>query len=166
MTSNILIIGTGSQAACNIAGLASELPHNIMVILTRSASRFITNDTLRNVGSVTKILDDCSPQVSRLPNHIWASEFADLIIVYPASAGFLGKMANGLALDLASTVILATDPTRTLVYPSMNQTMWSHPAVVQNVKVLNKAGFIIFASRSGQAPAVDEVAGEANRIVN
>ena len=165
MASNLVVIGTGSQAACNIAGLASELPHNIVVILTEAALRFITKDTIRNVGNVEIVLDDQSPQMAKLPNHIWASEFADLTVVYPASAGFIGKMANGLALDVASTVILASEPTKVLVYPSMHQKMWEHPGVVENMKTLGRAGFIVSASRNGQAPAVDVVVAEVNRII-
>ena len=165
MALNLVVIGTGSQAACNIAGLASELPHTIVVILTEAALRFITKDTVRNVGNVEIVLDDQSPQVAKLPNHIWASEFADLTVVYPASAGFIGKMANGLALDMASTVILASDPAKVLVYPSMHQKMWEHPGVVENMRALGRAGFIVPASRNGQAPAVDVVVDEVNRIL-
>src|SRR5688572_21564016 len=107
----VVIVGSGSQAASNIPGVSSEFARlsgsKPIVVLTRAAKRFVTKDAIINVGGAAQVFDDASPQLASVPNHILLAQTASLVIVYPTSAGFLGRVANGLASDLASTMIIA-----------------------------------------------------------
>ncbi len=86
--------------------------------------------------------------------HIELSRDADLVVIAPATADLLGKMANGLANDLASTILMATDK-RVLVAPAMNVRMWEHPATQRNVAVLKGDG-VLFAGPTEGAMACGE----------
>jgi len=80
--------------------------------------------------------------------HIELSRVADLVVVAPATADLMAKMANGLAGDLASTLLLATDK-RVLVAPSMNVRMWLHPATQRNVRQLETDGVLRVGPNEG-----------------
>ena len=80
--------------------------------------------------------------------HIQLSRDADLLVVAPATANILARMAAGLADDLAATVLLATDK-RVLVAPAMNVRMWTHPATVANVETLRKRGITFIGPNDG-----------------
>ena len=80
--------------------------------------------------------------------HIELSRSADIILVAPASADFLSKMAQGICDDLATTILLATD-TPVLVAPSMNVRMWHHPATQRNMHAINSDGIFTIGPNEG-----------------
>src|SRR5699024_2162540 len=80
--------------------------------------------------------------------HIQLSRNADLVVVAPATADLLAKMAHGLADDLASTLLLATDK-RVLVAPAMNVRMWHHPATQRNLRTLREDGILFVGPKDG-----------------
>ena len=158
----VLIIGSGSQSACNITGLcaaiAERMQRPVNVVLTESARRFVTEDTLRNVGGAQHVLTEDSVQLTATPNHIWLSARCCCVVVYPASAGFIGKMANGLALDLASTILLAAHAKPIFVFPSTNPEMWANPLVKRNIAALESCHFNVYRTGDGLAPDVESAA--------
>ncbi len=165
----ILVIGSGSIAAANLAGLVFELKEKfkrqVVVILSASAKKFVTLDTLIHLGKADLVLLDDSPSVTDLPNHIWASENAAAVLVYPASAGFIGKMANGMALDLASTTILCCCELPILIVPSMNKKMWDNPFVQKNIDALGSAEMKIAATDHGLAPPVNIIQEQFKQLL-
>ena len=147
----LLIIG-GGIAAYKSLELIRELKrrgHDSRGILTQAGAHFITP---LSVASLTG--DVCYSDLFSLTDeaemgHIELSRDADLIVVAPATADLIGKMANGLANDLASTTLLATDK-RILIAPAMNVRMWLHPATQRNVETLRGDGVAIVGPDSGE----------------
>lgn len=137
----ILLIITGSIASYKIMDLIRLLKksnYDVTCILTKSAAEFITpllvsslsgNKTYHDLFSVEDELD---------MGHINLSRQADLIVVAPASANFIAKMANGIGDDLASTTLLAANKD-IIIAPAMNEKMWQHPKTTQNLSNLKKS---------------------------
>jgi phosphopantothenoylcysteine decarboxylase/phosphopantothenate--cysteine ligase len=158
-TPRILLIITGGIAAYKCLELirrARDRGIAVRCVMTKAAQRFITPlsvGALTNDRVFTELFD---LNDEREIGHIRLSREADLIVVAPASADFLAKMAGGHADDLATSVLMATDKP-VLVAPAMNPRMWAHPATIRNVATL-KADGISFIG-----PAIGEMAesGEA-----
>ncbi len=158
MTRILLIIGGGIAAykCLDLVRRLRERGYAVRVVMTKAAAEFITPlavGALTNERVFTELfdLDD-----EREIGHIRLSRDADLLVVAPATADLIAKMANGLANDLASTVLLATDKP-VIVAPAMNPKMWLHPATQRNVATLVSDGVTVIG------PAVGEMAerGEA-----
>jgi len=143
---NILLIITGSIAAIKTPDLvrkAKEQGHNITCVLTKSASNFVTPMSLAYLSG-NKVYDQMfSANDESGMAHISLSRDNDVIIIAPASADFLAKMANGFCDDLASTIYMASDKP-VIVAPAMNTKMYEHPATKRNIAQLKKdsVGFI------------------------
>lgn len=136
----VLLCVTGGIACYKSADLASRLVQagaGVTVAMTEAAMQFVAPLTFQTLtarkvfSSMWQSTDDYSSQ------HISLTERADLMIVAPATANFIGKMAGGLADDLVSTLaISASGACPILIAPAMNDRMWSSPAVQENVKKL------------------------------
>lgn len=141
----ILLGVTGSIAAYKAADLCSQLGKlgaEIHVVLTQAASQFVGDATFRALTR-NPVLQDVfdEPHAKRIA-HIDLAQSADLVLVAPASADILAKMAHGFADDMLSTCLLATpSSTPLLVAPAMNTVMWDHPATQANLLALeHRAG--------------------------
>ena len=142
---NTIILGvTGSIAAYKAAELTSLLVKrgaDVHVIMTADALEFITPlafKTLSRHPVITNLYDE---EEGWKPTHISLADEADLLLVAPATANTIAKMALGLANDALSCVALALNPkAKVLVAPAMNGKMWLHPATQQNVKTLKDRG--------------------------
>lgn len=149
--SNVLIGITGCIAAYKAASLIREFRKNnfgVKAILTKNGSEFITPLTLRTLSGekvYTSLFDDENEYSTE---HIALSEWADMLVIAPASANIIGKMANGIADDLLSTEYLAFSKP-VLVVPSMNFRMYSHPAVQRNIAVLRERGVEVMEPDEG-----------------
>lgn len=137
----LLIVGGGISAykAPELVRALDKRGIGCRVILTQAGSQFVTPLTL---ASLTK--DDVHQELFNLTHeakmgHIELSRSADLVLVAPATADLIGKVAHGLANDLASTALLATDKP-VLMAPAMNVRMWEHPAVQRNLATLRADG--------------------------
>lgn len=137
----LLIVGGGISAykAPELVRALDKRGIGCRVILTQAGSQFVTPLAL---ASLTK--DDVHQELFNLTHeakmgHIELSRSADLVLVAPATADLIGKVANGLANDLASTALLATDKP-VLMAPAMNVRMWEHPAVQRNLATLRADG--------------------------
>ena len=148
----ILLIITGGIAAYKSLSLIRDIQKEggaVQAILTAGATNFVTPlsvAALTGHKALTALFD--LTQETEI-GHIEVSRSADLIVVAPASADFIAKMANGLADDLASTSVLATD-TSILVAPAMNVRMWEAPATRRNVQTLGEDGVGFVGPVSGE----------------
>lgn len=145
MTKQILLGVTGSISAYKSADIANELTKKgylVDVLMTKSAQEFITPLTLQSLTKRmvhTDVMNEPNP--SKI-NHIELTKPADLFLVAPATANIIGKLANGLADDLISTVALALPSDRTkLIAPAMNTNMYTHPLVQKNLDTLKNIGY-------------------------
>jgi phosphopantothenoylcysteine decarboxylase/phosphopantothenate--cysteine ligase len=138
----ILLIISGGIAAFKSLDLMRRLRDEgvrVVPVLTKAAQEFVTPLSVSALSAEKVYTDLFNLTDEAEMGHIELSRMADLVVVSPATADLLGKMANGLANDLASTLLLATD-TPVLVAPSMNVRMWEQPAVQRNVATLHCDG--------------------------
>lgn len=142
---------TGGIAAYKAADLTSRLVQagaDLDVILTESAERFITPVTFEAILHKSAY---CSlwDRREKTPNHISLSERADLLVVAPATANMIAKMAHGLADDLLSCTLLATRAP-ILIAPAMNDNMFAHPATQANLQTLQARGVSTIGPEEGR----------------
>ncbi len=140
-----IVLGiTGSIAAYKAADLASQLVkqgHDVHVVMSRSATEFITPLTLQTLTRQPVLVSLEDEKQSWKPGHIELADQADLFLVAPASANVLAEFANGLAPDPLTSIYLALPRTTpTLIAPAMNGKMWQHPATLRNVEQLKQDG--------------------------
>ena len=140
---NIVLGVSGSIAANKAVDLASQLSkegHRVDVVLTRDAQEFVKSlpfRTLTRRPVVTSLYDEDETGVT----HIRFADNADLMLVAPATANTIAKLANGFADDALGCVALALNPgVPVLVAPAMNGKMWQHPATQTNVQMLRERG--------------------------
>ena len=147
----ILLIVSGGIAAykaIELVRLIRKSGGHVTCVLTKGGAQFVTPLTLQAI-SENKVFEDIfSLSDENEMGHIQLSRAADLVVVAPASADLLAKMAAGLADDLASTVLLATDKT-VLVAPAMNVRMWGHPATLANMATLRARGVAVIGPDEG-----------------
>ncbi|UYZ68794.1 bifunctional phosphopantothenoylcysteine decarboxylase/phosphopantothenate--cysteine ligase CoaBC [Moraxella bovis] len=158
---NILLAITGGISAYKSAILARLLiksGHQVRVMMTPSACEFITPLTFQALTGNevhTELLD---AQAEKGMGHIELAKWADLVVIAPASANTIGKLANGLADNLVTNVILATTAP-VMLAPAMNQAMWGNAIVQDNLAKLARFGFTIIAPDSGEQACGDVGAG-------
>ena len=152
----LLIIGGGVEAfkSLTLIRILRERGASVVPVITRAGQEFVTPLSASALAAGKVYTDLFSLTDEAEMGHIELSRDADLVVVAPATADLLGKMANGLADDLASTLLLATDK-RVLVAPAMNVRMWEHPAVQRNVATLMSDG-VLFAGPVEGAMACGE----------
>jgi phosphopantothenoylcysteine decarboxylase/phosphopantothenate--cysteine ligase len=137
----LLIVGGGIAAykALELVRRLRERGAAVRVVLTEGGSHFVTPLSFAVLSGEKAFTDLFDLKDEAEIDHIQLSREADLVVVAPATADLLAKMANGLANDLASTVLMATDKS-VLVAPAMNVRMWEHPATSRNIAVLRADG--------------------------
>ena len=146
----LLVIGGGIAAykALELIRRLRERGARVRVVMTAAAKAFITPLSAAALSG-DKVYDDLFSLTDEAEmGHIELSREADLVVVAPATADLLARMAHGLANDLAATALLATDK-KTLVAPAMNLRMWLHPATQRNVGVLRQDGVLFVGPDDG-----------------
>jgi phosphopantothenoylcysteine decarboxylase/phosphopantothenate--cysteine ligase len=141
----ILLIVSGGIAAykaLELIRLATKAGYGVTCVLTKAGAQFVTPLSLQALSEAKVYTDLFSLTDESEMGHIELSRAADLVVVAPATADILAKMAGGLADDLASTLLLATDK-RVLVAPAMNVRMWEHAATQANMKLLESRGVLV-----------------------
>lgn len=161
MKQKILFIMTGSIScykACEaIAKLRNK--YTVQVVMTKAATQFVGPMTLEALTGLP-VLTETFEQGKAL-HHISEVRNADLIMVAPATANFVGKMAQGICDDLASTMIAAHDFKKPIIVaPAMNTFMWENPANKENVEKLKKRGFFILEPAEGILACGEEGKGK------
>jgi phosphopantothenoylcysteine decarboxylase/phosphopantothenate--cysteine ligase len=147
----LLIVGGGIAAykACELVRLIRKAGGSVRCVLTAGGAQFVTPMTLAALSEqqVYTSLWDLKGETEM--GHIQLSREADLIVICPATADLLAKMAAGIADDLATTLLLATDK-KVLAAPAMNVRMWQHEATRRNVERLRADGIIIVEPDEGE----------------
>jgi phosphopantothenoylcysteine decarboxylase/phosphopantothenate--cysteine ligase len=160
----ILLGITGSIAAfkaCDTVRILRDCGAEVRVVLTQGAENFVTKTTLETISGspvLTGFWGSVEMAQNQGTHHIDTARWADLILVAPATAHFIGKAANGLADDLLSTEILAFRGPL-LIAPAMNPAMFSHPAVQENLNRLKARDVQILGPISGRTSCGEEGLG-------
>ena len=146
----LLVIG-GGIAAYKILELVRRLREqdvSVNAVMTEAAKRFVTPLSVASLAGA-RVFDDLFSLTDETEiGHIQLSRAADLVVVAPATADLIAKMAQGLASDLASTLLLATDK-KILVAPAMNLRMWLHPSTQRNLALLRLDGVLFVGPEEG-----------------
>lgn len=146
----LLVVGGGIAAykACELVRLIRKGGGSVTCVLTRGGQQFVTPMSLAALSEnqVYTNLFDLKNEAEM--GHIQLSREADLVVVCPATADLLAKMANGIADDLATTLILATDKP-VMAVPAMNVRMWEHEATQRNIGLLKAAGVTVLHPDKG-----------------
>jgi len=153
MSKNIVLGVTGSIAAYKAADLTSQLTRqgcDVHVIMTADALRFITPLAFKTLSRHPVVTDLYDEEEGWKPTHIKLADEADLLLIAPATANTVAKLAFGIADDALSCVALALNPkARLLLAPAMNGKMWLHAATQQNVATLKSRGAELIGPEEG-----------------
>ncbi len=131
--------GIGAYKAVEVVRGLQKQGHDVQVIMTRSAKRFVGPLTFEAITRHAVISSQWQPGANADIEHISIASSADLLLIVPATANVIGKFANGIADDFLSSMYLAT-PAPVLMAPAMNTNMFAHPAVVRNLGILSDRG--------------------------
>ena len=157
----ILLVITGGIAAyksLELIRLIRKSGASVRCILTDGGAKFVTALSVASLSGDQCYTDLWSLKDEAEMGHIRLSREADLVVVAPASANMIAKMAHGLADDLASTALLATDKP-VLIAPAMNIEMWAHPAVQANIRILQAFGILQIGPGTGDTACGETGAG-------
>ena len=162
-TKKTIIVGiTGGIASFKSASLASQLKQkgfNVHVVMTKNATKFITPLTLQALSGNHVTVDTFEENIPDVINHIHLADIADLIIVSPATANFIAKMAHGLADNMLSNILLAAK-CKVLICPAMNVNMYHNPITQRNITILKELGIHFLDPISGHLACGYEAEGK------
>ncbi|MBO7482394.1 MAG: hypothetical protein J6U17_00720 [Kiritimatiellae bacterium] len=148
-----IVVGvTGSIAAYKAAELVRLFVKNgdeVHVVMTSAACEFVSPLTFRTLSRNPVLVDQCAEPAEWRPEHVSLAEMADLVVVAPATANTIAKMAHGIADNLLAATLLATRA-QIAVAPAMNCGMWANPATQENVATLVKRGVLVIHPREGE----------------
>jgi len=139
---NVLLGITGGIAAYKAADLASKLRQNglnVTAVMTAAARQFVTARTFQYITGNPVVVSLWEPAGGFDPDHVAISEAASVAVVAPATANIIGKLANGIADDALSTILMAFDGPL-IIAPAMNTQMYNNPAVQRNLQILRERG--------------------------
>jgi phosphopantothenoylcysteine decarboxylase / phosphopantothenate---cysteine ligase len=146
--------GIAAYKSCELVRRLRDLGAQVRVVMTENATRFVTPTTFQALSGEPVRVSLWDESAEAAMGHIELARWADAIVIAPASANFLARLAQGFADDLLSTLCLATDrPIH--VAPAMNRLMWANPATQANMTVLRGRGVHVIGPGSG-----DQACGE------
>jgi len=150
--------GIAAYKAAELVRLLGKQGADVQVAMTEGATHFVTATTFQALSGKPVYMDQWDARMPNAMAHIDLSRQADLILVAPASADFLARVAHGMADDLLATMVLARD-CPLLVAPAMNRQMWENPATQRNVAQLHADGVQILGPASGEQACGEVGAG-------
>lgn len=148
---NILLGVSGGIAAYKACALTSKLTQagaNVRVMMTRNASEFVSPLTFQALSRNPVYIDTFDEKNPQKIAHIDVADWADIAIIAPATANIIGKLANGIADDMLSTTLLATQAD-VYIAPAMNVHMYAHPAVMKNMNQLDEWNYFFIEPGAG-----------------
>ncbi len=163
---NIIVGVTGGIAAyksCELVRGLIKKDSSVQVVMTKNATEFITPLTLQTLSGKKVAINTFDPDWESEIGHITLADNADLIVVAPATASFIGKVASGIADSLLSTIILATKAP-IILCPAMNVNMYENPVVQDNIIKLIERGFIVMEPGVGDLACGWEGKGRLPKI--
>ena len=153
---------TGGIAAYKAADLASRLikeGHVVDVVMTKNATEFVQPLTFQTITNSPVYLDSFAPIEDFSVEHISLAKRANIVLIAPATANVIGKIACGIADDLLTTVVMAAHYCSLVICPAMNTMMWSNPFVKDNIASLSRRGWDVVGPGTGMLACGDEGAG-------
>lgn len=153
---------TGSIAAYKIANLASmlsKLNADIHVLMTENATQFINPITFETLTGHKCLIDTFDRNFQYSVEHVALAKQADVVLVAPASANVIGKIAGGIADDMLTTTVMAC-PCRKIVAPAMNTNMYENSIVQENLEKLKRHGYVVITPDTGLLACRDVGAGK------
>ncbi len=157
----VLLGISGGVAAYKSAELVRRLKErgaDVRVVMTRAAQAFITPLTLQALSGQPVRTDLLSPEAEAGMDHIALARWTDQVLIAPATADLIARLACGLADDLLTTLVLATEAP-VVIAPAMNQQMWAHPATQENAQRLSTRGVRIIGPAVGEQACGEQGAG-------
>jgi phosphopantothenoylcysteine decarboxylase/phosphopantothenate--cysteine ligase len=152
LTGKTVVLGvTGSIAAYKIANLArmlKKLNCNVHVLMTQNATNFINPITFETLTQNKCLINTFDRNFQYSVEHVALAKQADVVMIAPASANVIGKLANGIADDMLTTTVVAC-PCKKIISPAMNHNMFHNPIVQDNIQKLAKFGYEIVAPANG-----------------
>ena len=158
----VLLGVTGSIAAYKIAYLASALKKrraDVHVLMTKNATNFINPITFETLTGNKCLVDTFDRNFQFQVEHVSIAKKADVVMIAPASANVIGKLAHGIADDMLTTTIMACK-CKKFISPAMNTNMFENPVVQDNLKILEHYGYEVIAPASGYLACGDTGAGK------
>src|SRR6266498_1931450 len=179
MGMNIVLGVTGSIAAYKAVDLASFLSKqgcDVHVVMTADALHFVAPLPFKTLSRHPVVTDLYDEEEGWKPTHIYLADEADLLLIAPATANIIAKLAHGIADDALTCIALALNPAAALlIAPAMNGKMWQHPATQQNIDTLKSRGALVVGPDSGmlscgyegvgRLEVVDEIAKRAMELL-
>lgn len=159
---NVVLAVTGSIAAYKIAGLASmlkKLDANVMVLMTENATKFIHPITFETLTGNKCLIDTFDRNFQYSVEHVALAKLADVVMIAPASANVIGKIANGIADDMLTTTVMACT-CKKIVAPAMNTQMFLNPIVQDNLQKLERFGYEVVTPATGRLACGDVGVGK------
>lgn len=147
----VLLAVSGSIAAYKIATLASmlkKLHADVHVLMTKNATQFINPITFETLTGNKCLIDTFDRNFQFSVEHVSIAKKADVVLIAPASANVIGKLANGIADDMLTTTVMAA-PCKKIISPAMNTNMFRNPIVQDNLAKLDRFGFDVISPASG-----------------
>jgi len=147
----VLVCVTGGIAAYKVCEVVSRLVQRgagVTVAMTRAARRFVGPVTFQALSGRKVLTSMWHADQSADIQHIALTDAADLVLVAPATADIIGKIAGGIADDIVTSLVITADAP-VLLAPAMNTRMWANPIVQRNARTLNEAGFLMVGPGSG-----------------
>ena len=158
LTNKRILLGiTGGIAAYKCAELTrlfGKAGAEVRVAMTQAATEFITPLTMQALSGNRVHLDILDTEAEAAMGHIELARWADLVLIAPATADFIARMARGQADDILSTVVLASSAP-TAVAPAMNQAMWADSSTQSNLEVLRDRQYHVFGPATGEQACGD-----------
>ncbi len=158
----IVLAVTGSIAAYKIASLASmlkKLHGDVQVLMTANAANFINPITFETLTGNKCLVDTFDRNFQYSVEHVALAKRADVVLIAPASANVIGKVANGIADDMLTTTVMACKCHK-IVSPAMNTQMYENPIVQDNLQKLQRFGYEVIQPASGYLACGDVGAGK------
>ncbi|RKI40653.1 bifunctional phosphopantothenoylcysteine decarboxylase/phosphopantothenate--cysteine ligase CoaBC [bacterium D16-51] len=158
----VVLAVTGSIAAYKIANLASMLVKrraDVQVLMTQNATQFINPVTFETLTGQKCLIDTFDRNFQYSVEHVALAKKADVVLVAPASANVIGKIANGIADDMLTTTVMAC-PCPKIISPAMNTNMYENPIVQENLGKLRRHGYTVIEPEVGLLACKDIGAGK------
>ncbi len=155
--------GIAAYQAADLIGMFRSRLADTRVIMTRAATRFVTPLTLETISQHRVTVEMFTKEDHSAVEHISLAQFADIVVVAPATGNFIGKIASGIADDMLTTTVMAVRAP-VIVCPAMNENMWLNPIVQENVRKLKSYGYRFVDPEFGEMACGGEGWGRLARL--
>ena len=159
----VLLCVTGGIAAYKIATLASMLVktgYDVKVVMTQNATNFINPLVFETLTQHKCLIDTFDRNFEYSVEHVTLAKWADIVMIAPATANVIGKLAHGIADDMLTTTVMACAECKKILAPAMNTRMYENPVVQDNLKLLEHYGYEVIQPASGHLACGDNGAGK------